>query len=129
MAILRYFPSSGSPTIWPLHKPVVTIGRALGNDVHVADATMHNHHAQIVFNGRDFQLEEVDRGAAITINGKKKRRGRLVNGDRIVLGEALSTECLPIQGGASGANMSAGTKDSISATMRDGGRPMARILL
>lgn len=91
MAILRHFPSSGSPTAFPLHKPVMTIGRALGNEVHVADATMHSHHAQIVFNGRDFQLEEVDRGAPISINGKKKRRSRLVNGDRLWLGEAQFT--------------------------------------
>lgn len=66
----------------------MTIGRAAGNDVFVKDATMHNHHAQIVFNGRDFQLEEVDRSANISINGKKKRRARLVNGDRVCLGEA-----------------------------------------
>jgi transcriptional regulator with GAF, ATPase, and Fis domain len=91
MAILRHFPSSGSPRIWHLHKPVITIGRAAGNDVYVADATMHSHHAQIVFNGRDFQLEEVDRAANISINGKKKRRSRLVNGDRVCLGEAQFT--------------------------------------
>ncbi len=88
MANLRYFPSSGSPQVWPLHKPISTIGRALGNDVHVADASLLNNHAQIVFNGRDFQLEETDKGAAISINGKKKRRARLVNGDRLCLGEA-----------------------------------------
>ena len=39
--------------------------------------------------GRDFQLEEVDREAEILINGKKKRRARLANGDRITLGRAL----------------------------------------
>ncbi len=42
-----------------------------------------------MFNGRDFQLEEVDREAEILINGKKKRRARLANGDRITLGKAL----------------------------------------
>lgn len=88
MAILRYFPSNGPPQIWTLYKPVTTIGRALGNDISVRDASVLNHHAQIVFNGRDFQLEEVERSAAISINGKKKRRARLVNGDRLSLGEA-----------------------------------------
>lgn len=88
MANLRYFPSSGPPQVWPLHKPLSTIGRALGNDVCVSDASVLNHHAQIVFNGRDFQLEESDKGAAISINGKKKRRARLVNGDRLCFGEA-----------------------------------------
>lgn len=88
MAILRYFPSNGTPQVWPLHKPVSTIGRALGNDISVRDASVLNHHAQIVFNGRDFQLEEVERSAAIAINGKNKRRARLVHGDRLTMGEA-----------------------------------------
>lgn len=74
--------------MWTLHKPISTIGRAAGNDVVVSDATLHHHHAQIVFNGRDFQLEEMDRDGAIAINGKKKRRARLINGDRVTLGEA-----------------------------------------
>jgi transcriptional regulator with GAF, ATPase, and Fis domain len=88
MAMIRYYPPEGAPVLVALHKPVMTIGRALGNDIHVPDPSTSNHHAQIVFNGRDFQLEEVDRGAEIQINGKKKRRARLVNGDRIQLGKA-----------------------------------------
>src|SRR5689334_18123897 len=88
MAIVRYFPAEGAPMIVALHKPVTTIGRALGNDIAVPDASVAHHHAQIVFNGRDFQLEEVDRDAEIQINGKKKRRARLVHGDRVTLGRA-----------------------------------------
>jgi transcriptional regulator with GAF, ATPase, and Fis domain len=66
----------------------MTIGRAPGSDIQINDATVASHHAQIVFNGRDFQLEESDRNALITINGKTKRRARLVNGDRLCFGEA-----------------------------------------
>jgi transcriptional regulator with GAF, ATPase, and Fis domain len=88
MAIVRYYPSEGSPKLFLLHKPVSTIGRSMGNDIHVPDASVSDHHAQIVFDGRDFQLEEMDRQAEILINGKKKRRVRLVNGDRIALGRA-----------------------------------------
>lgn len=88
MATIRYFPPQGQPVLFTVHKPVTTIGRALGNDVHVPDASVRPHHAQIVFNGRDFQLEEVESSALIAINGKKKRRVRLVHGDRVVLGEA-----------------------------------------
>jgi len=88
MPIVRYFPADGAPVVASLHKPVTTLGRALGNDIAIPDASVVHHHAQIVFNGRDFQLEEVDREAEIQINGKKKRRARLVNGDRITLGRA-----------------------------------------
>ncbi|HEY3257011.1 MAG TPA: FHA domain-containing protein, partial [Polyangiaceae bacterium] len=77
MATIRFFPSEGAPVLLTLHKPLSTIGRALGNDIHLPDASVAHHHAQIVFNGRDFQLEEVDREAEILINGKKKRRARL----------------------------------------------------
>jgi transcriptional regulator with GAF, ATPase, and Fis domain len=88
MAIVRYFPAEGAPVIVALHKPVTTLGRALGNDIAIPDPSVAHHHAQIVFNGRDFQLEEVDRDAEILINGKKKRRARLVHGDRLTLGRA-----------------------------------------
>ncbi len=88
MAVIRYYPSDGAPLLVPVHKPVTTIGRSLDNDVRVADPSVVEHHAQIVFDGRDFQLEEMDKSAEILINGKKKRRARLVNGDRLVLGKA-----------------------------------------
>jgi len=88
MPTLRFFPPSGSPQLFALHKPITTLGRALGNDVHVPDATVLSHHAQIVFNGRDFEVEVLDKDAVLAINGKRKRRARLVNGDRLGLGEA-----------------------------------------
>src|ERR1044071_9618908 len=88
MAMLRYFPKDGSPVLFAIHKPMTTIGRALGNDVAVPDRSVLEHHAQIAFNGRDFQLEELDRAAEIAINGKKKRRARLVDSDRLTLGQA-----------------------------------------
>lgn len=89
MAMLRYFPKDGSPPVlFAIHKPVTTIGRALGNDVHIPDRSVLEHHAQIEFNGRDFQIEELDRAAEIAINGKRKRRARLVDSDRLTLGQA-----------------------------------------
>src|SRR5687768_5619352 len=88
MAIVRYFPAEGPPVLVALHKPVTTIGRALGNDIAIPDPSVAHHHAQIVFNGRDYQLEEADREADIQINGKKKRRARLVHGDRLTFGRA-----------------------------------------
>src|SRR5687767_7467541 len=88
MATLRYFSAEGSPKLLPVHKPLMVIGRGSGNDVSVTGEGVLEHHAQIVFNGRDFQIEELDREAEISINGKRKRRARLVNGDRIKLGSA-----------------------------------------
>ncbi len=88
MPTLKWFPPEGAPHTFVLHKPVSTVGRALGNDVVVKSEKIAETHAQILFDGRDFNLEEVDRHGEILINGKKKRRARLVHGDRLVLGDA-----------------------------------------
>ncbi|MFO0758568.1 MAG: sigma 54-interacting transcriptional regulator [Byssovorax sp.] len=86
MPTLKYFAAAGAPRLYGVHKPLTTIGKALGNDVAIAGAGVADHHAQILFDGRDFVLEEIDHVAEITINGKRKRRARLVHGDRLALG-------------------------------------------
>jgi transcriptional regulator with GAF, ATPase, and Fis domain len=88
MATLRYFPAQHEPKSYLIAKPVTTLGAELGNDVALGESGVCTHHAQILFDGRDFQLEEMDRQGEILINGKKKRRTRLVHGDRIQLGTA-----------------------------------------
>ncbi len=87
MPILKWFPSQGPPRAFVLHKPVTTVGRALGNDVALAGNGLAETHAQVLFDGRDFNLEEVDKQADILVNGKRKRRARLVHGDRVTLGD------------------------------------------
>ncbi len=87
MPILKWFPPQGQPRTFLLYKPVTTIGRALGNDVAIPSHGLAETHAQVLFDGRDFNLEEVDKHAEILINGKKKRRARLVHGDRLTLGD------------------------------------------
>jgi transcriptional regulator with GAF, ATPase, and Fis domain len=88
MPTLKYFPPQGGPREYSVHKAVTTIGKSLDNDLSIALPDVAEHHAQIIFDGRDFNLEEGDRQAEITINGKKKRRGRLCHGDRLALGSA-----------------------------------------
>jgi transcriptional regulator with GAF, ATPase, and Fis domain len=87
MPLLKWFPPQGPPRSFVLYKPVTTVGRALGNDVAIPGEHLAETHVQVLFDGRDFSLEEVDKQADILVNGKKKRRTRLVHGDRITLGE------------------------------------------
>ena len=91
MPTLKWFPSHGAPHPYVLFKAVSTIGRALGNDVAIDSAGLSDTHAQILFDGRDFNLEEVDKTGEILVNGRKKRRARLVHGDRVVLGDVELT--------------------------------------
>ncbi|AKT43407.1 sigma 54-interacting transcriptional regulator [Chondromyces crocatus] len=88
MPTLKCFSTAGTPRLYSVHKPVTTLGKALGNDLALSGAGVREHHAQIVFDGRDFVIEECEREGEIAINGKKKRRARLVHGDRVQLGGA-----------------------------------------
>jgi transcriptional regulator with GAF, ATPase, and Fis domain len=88
MATLRYFPARREPVLISIAKPVTTLGSEPGNDVALDEKDVCAHHAQIIFDGRDFQLEEIDRHGEILVNGKKKRRVRLAHADRIQLGAA-----------------------------------------
>jgi len=88
MPTLKWFPPAGAPKTFVVYKPVTTVGRALGNDVALPGSKMAETHAQVLFDGRDFNLEEVDKSGEILVNGKKKRRARLVHGDRLTLGDA-----------------------------------------
>jgi transcriptional regulator with GAF, ATPase, and Fis domain len=85
--LLKWFPPQGQPRTFVLYKPVTTVGRAIGNDVAIPSHGLAETHVQVLFDGRDFNLEEVDKQAEILINGKKKRRARLVHGDRVTLGD------------------------------------------
>ncbi len=86
MRTLRYYREQGSPRLYSVHKPVTTIGKAQGNDLCIDGDDVEPNHAQIAFDGRDFVIEELGKAGIMAINGKKKRRARLVHGDRIKMG-------------------------------------------
>jgi transcriptional regulator with GAF, ATPase, and Fis domain len=87
MPSLKWMAPEGRPRVYPVYKKITSVGRASGNDVHIADRSLAEFHAQIVFDGRDFTLGEVDHAGQILINGKKKRRGKVFHNDRITLGD------------------------------------------
>jgi transcriptional regulator with GAF, ATPase, and Fis domain len=86
MPSLKLVPAAGKPRAFAIYKKITTIGRMMGNDVCVEGVGVSDYHAQIVFDGRDFNLSEVDRDGTIEINGKSKRRTKLVHNDRLTFG-------------------------------------------
>lgn len=81
-------PPVGPPKVFPVYKNIVSVGAAGGNDVCIENAGLSDYHAQLIFDGKDFNLNEVDRRGAILVNGKKKRRCRVLHNDRLTFGEA-----------------------------------------
>ncbi|MDP3274554.1 MAG: sigma 54-interacting transcriptional regulator [Deltaproteobacteria bacterium] len=88
MPCLRWIGGAGRGQLFPIYKAVTSIGRGGGNDVSLDAAGVAEHHAQVVFDGRDFSLDEVDPVADIQINGKRKRRARLQHNDKLLIGGA-----------------------------------------
>jgi len=86
MPCLKWIAPTGKPRLFPIYKKITAIGRSGGNDVSIDADGLAEHHVQLIFNGRDFTYSEVDTQSEIKVNGKKKRRGKLVHGDRLLLG-------------------------------------------
>jgi transcriptional regulator with GAF, ATPase, and Fis domain len=76
------------PRLIPIVKKVTSLGRAPGNDVVLDAPEVRDFHARVMFDGRDFVIEEADPTGDILVNGKKKRRVRLTHGDPLKLGGA-----------------------------------------
>ncbi len=105
MPSLKWTRPEGRPQIFPVYKKITSIGRAGGNDVAIREGGLADYHAQIVFDGKDFNLSEVDRKGEIAINAKKKRRGKILHGDRITLGTvelsfSIFDEAVPLEADA-----------------------------
>ena len=78
----------GRPRVFGIYKRVTSIGTAGANDVIIDSEGLAPHHAQVVFDGRDFTIAPVDAGAAIAVNGKKKKKSKVFHNDKLTLGEA-----------------------------------------
>jgi transcriptional regulator with GAF, ATPase, and Fis domain len=87
MPCLKWSAPVGKPRTFPIFKKITSIGSAGGNDVCLENAGLCDYHAQIIFDGRDFNLSEVDTQGKILVNGKKKRRSKLIHNDRLALGD------------------------------------------
>ena len=87
MASLRWSIDAGPPQIAAISRRITTIGSGRANEISIAHPSLEPSHAQIIFDGRDFILSELNGKAIIEVNGRKKRRSKLQHGDTILLGE------------------------------------------
>ena len=87
MPCLKWTVPVGKPRTFPIFKKITSVGSAGGNDVAIEGSGLADYHAQIIFDGKDFNLSEVDTQGRILVNGKKKRRTKLVHNDRLLLGD------------------------------------------
>jgi len=87
MPSLKWIVPRGRPRVFAIYKRVISIGRAGANDVSLDSDSLQDHHAQVVFDGRDFALNAVDADGVILINGKKKKKSKIFHNDKLTLGD------------------------------------------
>jgi len=87
MPSLKWMVPQGRPRVFGIYKRVTSIGRAGANDVVIDSASVGAHHAQVVFDGRDFAVASVDPDVALLVNGKKKKKSKIFHNDKLTLGD------------------------------------------
>jgi len=78
-------PGTGA-TIYHLYKKITSIGSAAENDVVLPDPLIPESFAHIHYDGRDYNFATIDRGAAVTVNGKKRKKHKLSHQDKLLVG-------------------------------------------
>jgi len=84
---LRYQdPETNRDIDFVVKKPIVSIGRAPGNDIVFTDALVAPTHANILRKPKNLTIAVVDRGNELYVNGKKTRKADIFPGDTILVG-------------------------------------------
>ncbi len=69
-----------------LRKPLITIGRAEGNDVVLTDGSLAPTHVNLLRKGNHFTISVLDRNTVVIVNGQRARSSDLRTGDTFQLG-------------------------------------------
>jgi hypothetical protein len=95
--LLRFANGENAGETVIIRRPVISIGRALDNDVIIDSAEVSRHHARIEV--RDGQYEIIDLGSTngTAVNGRPANQTRLSHGDRITFG-TVAMDFLPYTG-------------------------------
>jgi hypothetical protein len=74
-----------------LDKRRVLIGRSRECDIQLADANVSRRHAEVRQEGATFWIVDLDSTNGIEVNGRRLKRAKLEDGDRVVLGSTELT--------------------------------------
>jgi serine phosphatase RsbU (regulator of sigma subunit)/pSer/pThr/pTyr-binding forkhead associated (FHA) protein len=84
---LFIYPKRGEPSVLPIEKDHVSVGRAAGNDIVVADPFCSNRHAAVSRTSEGFALEDLGSKNGTYLNGRRIEGSvALSRGDEIAVG-------------------------------------------
>jgi transcriptional regulator with GAF, ATPase, and Fis domain len=91
MATLRIQVPGMGVRVYHIYKKITSLGKGgEGNEVDVVlpDPLLEDTHAQIHFDGRDFNIATTHKDAELHVNGRRRTKHRLAQDDRIRVGTA-----------------------------------------
>lgn len=75
--------------IFPLTKPVTSIGRLLDNDIAINNNFVSRYHAQIIYDDNKFWIQDLRSTSGTFLNNKKIQKAALYSGDAILCATTL----------------------------------------
>lgn len=91
MPTLSWWTKDGGKKVQGITKSITTIGSAVENDIVIGEMKLAPHHAQLVFDGRDFCMVDLLGEGDVRVNARKKKKAKLVHQDRITVADAELT--------------------------------------
>lgn len=86
MASLRMLVPGKTPEVYHLYKKITSLGKVRENDIVIPDPLIGDTHAHIHYDGKHYNIKPLTRQNPMHINGRKKRKHRLKEGDKIRIG-------------------------------------------
>jgi pSer/pThr/pTyr-binding forkhead associated (FHA) protein len=77
----------GTQNSFELIEDTITLGRVEDNIIQIDDASVSSHHAELVRDGDDYILRDLDSTNGTRLNGTAHTEGRLKDGDEITFGK------------------------------------------
>ena len=76
-------PGQSAARSFKVHKKLTSIGSAATNDIVLDDPGVRDSHAVVTFDGSSFTLQATDRKTEVFVNGRKKKKAVLNEGDEL----------------------------------------------
>ncbi|MDB4968748.1 MAG: Sigma-54 dependent transcriptional regulator, Fis family [Myxococcales bacterium] len=86
MPSLRVTLPGKGPKVYHLYKKITSIGSGEENDISLPDPLLADTHAHIHFDGRDFNITSIDKHGDLHVNGKKRKKHRMIHQDTLKIG-------------------------------------------
>ena len=88
MNVLRLHPDGGGPPV-VIDQPSMRVGRDSTSDVHLRDASVSRHHAEIEKRDEDWWIVDQNSGNGIRVDGKRTHESMLQSNQPSNNGRAL----------------------------------------